>query len=120
MKSIEEILAHIPDPVEREQLINIMQVIEDPISRDILGKLASPHSPIYANKVPTTLFKQSKINILSRLKKMADMKLVESKFETSEDGLACKKYEITAYGKTVALKHAKSETEKHSQLLSKT
>lgn len=120
MKSIQEILAQIPDQQERDQLINIMQVIQDPLSRDILGKLASPHSPILANKVPTKLFAESKINILSRLKKMVDMELVESTFETSDDGMSYKKYEITKYGKNIAVQHAKSELEKHSQLLSKT
>jgi predicted transcriptional regulator len=120
MKTIEEILAQIPDQSEREQLINIIQIIEDPLSRDILGKLASPHSPIIANKMPTTLLTQSKISILSRLKTLVDMKLVESTFETSEDGMSYKKYEITNNGKHFATQHAKFEVEKHSQLLSKT
>jgi len=120
MKTIVELLSHISDDAEREQFINIMQVIDDPLSRDILGKLASPHSPILANKIPEKLFKQSKINILSRIKKMVDMKLIESTFETSEDGLAYKKYDITKYGKVIALSHAQYETERHSQLLSKT
>lgn len=120
MKTIEEILEQIPDTSEREQLLNILQIIEDPISRDILGKLASPHSPIPANKVPATLFKTTKINVLSRLKRMVDMKLVKSEFVSSGDGVSFKRYEITDYGKQMAMKHAKSETEKHSQLLSKT
>lgn len=118
MKTIDEILARVPDD-ERKQLINIIQIVEDPLSRDILGKLASPHSPILANKIPTSLFNHSKISVLSRLKKMIDENLVESNFETSE-GVSHKKYVLTEYGKTFALKHAKSEVAKHSQLLSKT
>jgi len=120
MKTIEEILSQISNTQEREQLINIIQIIEDPLSRDILGKLASPHSPILANKIPEKLFNQPKIHVLSRIKKMVDMKLIESTFENSEEGVAHKKYDITEYGKKIATTHAKYELEKHSQLLSKT
>lgn len=120
MKTIEEMLSQIPDEQEREQLINIMQIIEDPLSRDILGKLASPHSPILANKIPDELFNHPKINVLSRIKKMMNMELIESTFETSGKGIAYKKYDITEYGEKIASIHAKYETEKHSQLLSKT
>ena len=119
MKTIEEMLAQIPNEQEREQLIDIMQIIEDPLCRNILGKLASPHSPIVANKIPENLFKNSKINILVRIKKMVDRELINSTFETSEEGMACKKYTITEYGKKIAQTHARSELEKHSQLLSK-
>ena len=121
MKTIEEMLAQLPNEEERDQFINIMQIIEDPLSRDILGKLASPHSPILANKIPEKLFNQSKINILSRIKKMVDMKLIESTFEKSEkEGIAYKKYDITEYGEKIVSTHAKYELKRHSQLLSKT
>jgi len=48
---------------------------------------------------------------------MSDKQIVKSEFETSQDGIAYKKYDLTEYGRSIANTHAKSEIEKHSQLL---
>ena len=120
MKTIEEMLSQIPDDQERDQFISIMQIIGDPLSKDILGKLASPHSPIFANKIPEKLFKQPKIVILASIQKMIKAKLIASTFEKSDEGTSYKKYDITDYGEQIASTYAKYEVDKHSQLLSKT
>ena len=119
MKTIVETLAQISNEEEREQIINIMQIVEDPLSRDILGKLTSPHSPILANKISRIFTNQSKINILDRMKRMAEAKLIKSTLTDSDEGMVCRKYEITKYGRKIAETYAKYEIEKYSQYLTK-
>jgi len=113
MKTIDEIFANMPND-DREQLIDYIQIIEDPLSRDILGKLASPHSPIYSNNIPTMLFNAKEITILSRLKRMVNSKIIESKF-VKENGKHVKKFDITEDGKTLATRYAKLEVAKHTK-----
>ena len=51
MKTITEILSQIPDESERNHLVNMMGIVWDPLSLDILGRMASQRSPIRANDV---------------------------------------------------------------------
>ena len=117
MKTITEILKQIPNEWERKHLIDMMGIVWDPLSHDILGRLASPHSQIRANDALEKLFGQPKVSVLARLYKMIDAKLVRSKFVGTGDGMSCKEYRLTEYGKKIAGEHAKHEIERHSRLL---
>lgn len=119
MKTITEILEQIPDEHERKHLVDMMGIVWDPLSRDILGRLASPHSMIRANDALEKLFGQPKVSVLARVYKMIDAKLVQSKFVSTGNGTSCKEYNITKYGRKIAGEHAKYEIERHSSLLIK-
>ena len=117
MKTITEILEQIPDESERKHLIDMMGIVWDPLSRGILGRLASPHSQIRANDALEKLFGQPKVSVLARLYKMIDAGLVESKFVSTSDCMSCKEYRLTKYGRKIAGEHAKYEIARHSKLL---
>ena len=117
MKTITEILEQIPDESERKHLIDMMGIVWDPLSRDILGRMASPRSPIRANDALERIFGQPKVSVLARTYKMIDAGLVQSKFVSTGDGMSCKEYSITEYGRKIAWEHAKYEIARHSKLL---
>ena len=87
--------------MDRQEIQNTMQVVgmlTEPLTRRIMAKLASKHSPIAANDVPTDLLKASKPQIISRLSRLERFGLVRSERKTVSAGF-CKEYRINDSGK---------------------
>ena len=119
MKTITEILSQIPDEQERKHLLTMVQIVCNPLSRDILGRLASQRPPVRANDMLEKIFGQPKVSVLARMYEMIDAKIVQSKFVNMGDGMSCKEYSITEHGRKIAEQHLKREIRRHSQLLVK-
>ena len=76
-------------------------VLSDPLTRKILAKLASPHSAIDTNAIPTEKLHAKKIQIVNRLSRLEKVNLVTSKLIHS-DNIHYTKYEVNPNGDAIA------------------
>lgn len=110
MVEIDKILEKL-DADERSQLGGFVQMLNDPLSRKILAKLASPHTPMCLNDLPLKQLEASdSVSVMSRLHKFEGMNLVESKMIKHQSG-AYRTFDVTAEGRTIVEKYMKKEAE---------
>lgn len=108
MVDLDRILGKL-DAGERSQLGAFAQMINDPLSRNILAKLASPHTPMCLSDLPLKeLQAKDSVSVMSRLHKFEQLKLVESKMVKHESG-AYRTFEVTSQGRTIVDKYMKQE-----------
>lgn len=110
MVELDRILGKL-DPSERTQLGGFVQILNDPLSRRILAKLASPHTPMCLNDLPLKQLEASdSISVMSRLHKFEEMNLVESKMVKHSAG-AYRTFDVTAAGRSIVEKYMKKESD---------
>lgn len=85
-----------------------LSVLADPLSRKIMAKLASKHSPIAVNAVPTKMLNASKAAIISRLCRLESYGLATSVREKDGD-LTYNVYKLNAVGERLVKNHMSVE-----------
>ena len=113
MLQIEKILEKL-DEAERTELGSFIHMLHDPLSRNILAKLASPHTSMCLNDLPLEkLDATDSVSVMSRLHKFENMNLVESKMvKLGSD--AYRTFHVTAQGKQIVEKYMKKEFERYN------
>ena len=112
MVEIEKILEKL-DEAERTQLGSFIQMLHDPLSRNILAKLASPHTPMCLNDLPLKkLDADNSVSVVSRLHKLESMNLVESEMIKQDSG-AYRTFHITDGGREIVQKYMKVESDRY-------
>ena len=76
-------------------------VISDPLTRKILAKLSSKHSPINTNAIPIDKLNAKKLQIINRLARLENVNLVTSELIKSDNGY-CRRYTANDNGKSIA------------------
>ena len=94
---------------KRASLFHLAGVIAEPLTRRILAKLNSPHSPIAIDAIPITELRGGKPQIISRLIKLEQLGLVRSDKIRAENGY-CKKYFINSETKDLVSMLTKEES----------
>lgn len=106
VKSISKLL----DKLTVEQK-NHLVVLNDPMTRKIMAKLASKHSPIMANDIPLgKLGIENEVSVLSRLSFLEKSGLATSTKEKNK-GKFTKKYTLNSKG--IALVNSEMKREKN-------
>ena len=108
MNSINTIFDKLEDS-ERQQVFQFAEMLTDPMTRRIMAKLASTHSPITTDKLPIDLLKGSKAAIISRLSRLKRAGIISSESVESEDGF-CKRYSINENGEELVSKYMHKES----------
>lgn len=113
MIEIDKILGKL-DESERAELGSFIHMLHDPLSRNILAKLASPHTPMCLNDVPLEkLDANDSVSVMSRLHKFENMNLVKSEMKKHNSG-AYRTFSITDGGKEIVQKYIKKESERYN------
>ena len=86
------------DEQDREKTLQFVSVLADPLTRRIMAKLASKHSPIAVNNVPAERLNTTKPQIISRLCRLERYGLVTSHKKTT-DNVFYKEYSINENGR---------------------
>lgn len=95
-----------------QETLSFISVVADPLTRRIMAKLASKHSPIAVDAVPTKLLNASKLQIVSRLCRLERQGLVTSKRKNMEDDTFYKEYSINDNGRALVDSHMSNELSK--------
>lgn len=113
MKNLDALTSSMSDE-DKMQLFEHCELINDPLARDILGKLASEHSPIFADQTNQD-FQTESVNVLCNLTDMQNKGYVSSEL-TKRDGSKprVRKFTITESGKKFAQTYAQAEINKHN------
>ena len=113
MVQIEKILEKLDD-AERTELGSFIHMVNDPLSRNILAKLASPHTLMCLNDLPLeSLDANDSMSVISRLHKFENINLVESKMVKQDSG-AYRTFSVTAQGKQIVEKYIKKESKRYN------
>lgn len=113
MMQIEKILEKLDD-AERTELGSFIHILCDPLSRNILAKLACPHTPMSLNDLPLRkLDAENSVSVMSRLHKFENMNLVESEMVKQESG-TYRTFQITEQGKKIVEKYMKKELKRYN------
>ena len=91
------------EPSKVRGVIEDFALLSDPISRQLLGKLASPHSPILATEYP--IKGHSRNLVLMTLHRLEAVGVVKSEMIEQQNSLV-RQFEITELGRKVAGKIA--------------
>ena len=113
-QDVGEILGKLPGGSEKE-IFRLAGMLTDPLTRDILAKLDSKHSPILTNDIPTGLLRAEKGKIMSRLYKLHKIGLLTSTPMKKGDGF-CKEYAINEHGSSLVRKYMRSESKRYAEL----
>ena len=111
-RDVGEILGKLPEGSERE-LFRLAGAMADPLSRNILAKLDSKHSPILTSDIPTGLLGAKKGAIMSRLYNLHNLGLLTSEPKKTESGY-CKEYAINGHGRSIVRNYMRSESQKYA------
>lgn len=103
MTTYEQILARLGD-TERAELDKFIFALSDDLSKNILRKLASPHSPISSDELPSRELGGSKVASLRWLDMLEDMSFVRSELVKKGERY-CRVYDITNKGREVVQKY---------------
>jgi predicted transcriptional regulator len=93
---------------DKTYLSKFIKVVNDPLGRKILAKMASPKSPICYEHVPLELLGGSKIGVMSMLKTMEEIGLAKSAMEKREAGVF-RTYSVTSEGRSLVEQHMQKE-----------
>lgn len=89
---------------ERQQLDKFVLAMSNDVSKNILRKLASPHSPISSEELPMKVIGGSKVTSLGWLDQLEDMGFVKSEMQRKGDRFF-RVYDITDNGKEIVKKY---------------
>lgn len=103
MSMYEQILSKLGSE-DRKELDKFILAMSNDISRNILRKLASPHSPISTEELPLKEIGGSKVSSLGWLDNLEKMGFVNSDLIRKGDRFY-RVYDITDHGKTVVKKY---------------
>ena len=96
------------DDNDKAYLSKFIKIVNDPLGRKILAKMASPKSPICYEHIPLDLLGGSKIGVMSMLKTMEEIGLAESEMTQRDTGVF-RTYSVTAEGRSLVEKHMQKE-----------
>ena len=108
MNSVNEILGNLNE-VQRGKTLEFAGALADPLTRRILAKLASNHSPISVDNIPTNLLNAQRPEIISRLSRLERYGLVSSN-NITKNGTVHRRYEVNKTGKDLVHKYMKEES----------
>ena len=108
MNPVNEILGNLNE-VQRGKALEFAGALADPLTRRILAKLTSKHSPISVDNIPTQLLGAQRPEVISRLSRLERYGLVSSNNMT-KDGTVHRRYEINDAGKELVHKYMKEES----------
>ena len=105
-----------PNPIDQmgkfdQRTLSLISVVADPLNRKIMAKLASKHSPIAMNNVPTQRLEASKIQVVSRLCRLERQGLVVSERKKDGDSFY-REYSISANGRVLVDSYMGNELNK--------
>jgi len=89
---------------ERKEVDKFIMIVSDDVSKNILRKLASEHSPISFDDLPSEELGSSKVISLNRLDVLEEMKWVTSDLEKKGEHHT-RVYSITDEGRDVTQKY---------------
>lgn len=89
---------------ERKEVDKFIMIVSDDVSKNILRKLASEHSPISFDDLPSKELGSSKVISLNRLDVLEEMKWVTSDLEKKGE-YHTRVYSITDEGRDVTQKY---------------
>lgn len=111
MKNTSNVLAEMNDQ-DLQDTLRSLSVLADPLTRRIMAKLASKHSPIAANAIPTDMLEASEAAIISRLCRLESYGFVTAAKNHPDDETFYKVYSINETGRRMVVNSMTAESEK--------
>lgn len=100
---------------DQQEMARFSHIVNDPLSRRVLAKLASPHTPMCFNDIPLAkLDTTSTVMVISKLNLLEKAGLAESKMIKNSNGSVYKTYHATDVGTETANKYMRIEAEQYS------
>lgn len=109
MKVTGNIIDNLDDQQLSDTLLSL-SALADPLTRRIMAKLASKHSPIAVNAIPTEKLQASSPDIISRLCRLESYGFVTS-IKKTDNGSFYRVYSLNSTGQRVVKNHMATELE---------
>lgn len=108
MKTASNVLDKMDDQ-QLQDTLRSLSVLADPLTRKIMAKLASKHSPIAANNIPVEQLNASEPAIISRLCRLESYGFATTT-KCVDDGMSYKVYSINETGRRMVEKSMEAES----------